>query len=65
MKHRRTEVDPIDALRAFVGRYQTQKEAAEELGISQAYMHDLLTSARDLSPRLLGKLGLRRAVVEA
>lgn len=59
------EVDPIAALRAFVGRYPTQREAAAALNIHEAYLSDLLRGRRDASPRILERLGLRRAVVQA
>jgi transcriptional regulator with XRE-family HTH domain len=41
----------------------SQKAAAEALGISQAYLSDLLNSRRNPSPAILDKLGLRETVV--
>ncbi len=58
-------VDPIEALRAFVATHQTQRQAAAALGISQAYLSDILNERRDVSETVLEKLGLKRIVVKA
>jgi transcriptional regulator with XRE-family HTH domain len=59
---------PVDAtarLRAFAEQYETQEEAARALGISGAYLSDLLRNRRTWSDAMLEKLGLTRIVVEA
>jgi DNA-binding transcriptional regulator YdaS (Cro superfamily) len=57
------DIDPKAWLRALVGRHGTQKAAAKALGVSPAYLSDMLMGRRDISERILAKLGLRRAVV--
>lgn len=57
------EIDALDRLQKFVRKYPTQKDAAFALGITQAYLSDLINMRRDLSAPLLKKLGLKRAVV--
>jgi hypothetical protein len=59
------EVNGLAALKTYVEQFETQKLAAGSLGISQAYLSDLLQANRDLTPQILKKLGLRRAVVQA
>ena len=59
------QVDPISALQQFVQGYQDQNHAAQALEISAAYLSDMLNGRRDISDRMLQKLGLRRTVVEA
>lgn len=63
MKHSR-EIEPLEALRAFVAKHPTQQAAAEALGVSPVYVSDLLNERRDFSDNMLAKLGLRRTVVE-
>jgi len=57
------EVDALSRLHKFVAKYPTQKDAAEALGIKPAYLSDLVNMRRDISERILSKLGLKRAVV--
>jgi len=52
-------------LRAFVAHHPNQRVAAAALDISPAYLSDLLNSRRDLSAKLLTKLGLRQIVVNS
>ena len=59
------EIDPLETLRAFVSKHETQGAAADALEISGAYLSDLLKGRREPSPAILEKLGLRRIVVEA
>lgn len=51
-------VSPHTTLRAFVAGHDSQRAAAEALGISQAYLSDLLHKRRDCSPAIVEKLGL-------
>lgn len=56
-------MDLVKRLREFVDRHETQKDAAEELGISQSYLSDLLRLSRQPGPDILRKLGLKKTVV--
>lgn len=60
------EIDALDRLHRFVERYKTQTEAANALGITQAYLSDLINMRRDINnaPSVLAGLGLKRTVVE-
>jgi transcriptional regulator with XRE-family HTH domain len=57
------EIDPLDRLRAFVAKHETQAAAAEALGVSGPYLSDILNRRRDFSDQILKRLGLRRIVV--
>jgi plasmid maintenance system antidote protein VapI len=59
------ETNPLDVLRRFVTTHPHQRAAAEALGISQAYLSDLLNERRDLNPKMLAKLGLRQVIIKA
>ncbi len=59
------EIDPADALRAFVARYPTAQAAAAALGITPSYLVDLRRGRRAFSARMLAALGLRSAAVAA
>lgn len=59
------EVDALDALKAFVKKFQTQRAAATALGMSDVYLSDILHGRRGLSDVTLAKLGLKRSVVKA
>ena len=56
-------VNPVKALGQYVDRFPSQKDAAKALGISPAYLNDLLFARRECSAMILGKLGLARIVV--
>ncbi len=58
-------VDAHEELRRFVGKYATQREAAEVIGISQPHLSDMVNGRREVTPKVLDHLGLRRAVVKA
>lgn len=49
-------------IEAMVNRAGSQKKLAEQLGISTAYLNDVLRHRRDISAELAKKLGLRRIV---
>ena len=57
------EINAHDKLWAFVAQYPTRKAAALALGISAVYLGDIMNHRRDVPPRILEQLGLRRAVV--
>lgn len=44
-------------------RSKTQREAARQLGISAAYLSDILAGRRELSAEVGAKLGYKRVVV--
>lgn len=56
-------IDPLTALQAFCDRHKTQTAAAKALGVSLPYFNDMINMRRDISPRILEKLGLKRVVV--
>ena len=58
-------MDVIQELQKRVERAGSQKQAAEELGISPQYLNDLLQERRGASDNVLEKLGLKRIVVKA
>ncbi len=57
------EVNAHGELLKFVDQFDTQKAAAKALGVTPAYLSDLVNLRRDLSEKILRKLGLKRAVV--
>jgi plasmid maintenance system antidote protein VapI len=54
------EIDARQRLQDFVDRYKNPTEAARAMKITPQYMRDLLHNKRDISPRILEKLGLKR-----
>lgn len=59
------EMDPIAVLRQVVKQHGSQTKAADALGVSGAYLSDLLNGNRPVSARILQQLGLERKVVKA
>jgi plasmid maintenance system antidote protein VapI len=59
------EIDALERLQKFVKRHPTQKDAAAALGITPAYLSDLVNMRRELSNTILAKLGLKRTVVQS
>lgn len=57
------EVNAHEVLCAFVRSFPQQKDAAEALGIGQAYLSDMLRGRRYISDDVLRQLGLRKTVV--
>lgn len=58
------ELNAHEALEAFVGQFETAAAASRALNISQPYLNDLLRGRRDVGPKVLAKLGLKRVVVK-
>jgi DNA-binding transcriptional regulator YdaS (Cro superfamily) len=52
----------ITALALYVKRAGSQRLAAQQLGVSDAYLCDVKKGRRDPGPKLLTALGLRRVV---
>lgn len=59
------EMNAFEALERYCSRYETLTDAAEGLGITKQYLSDILRNRRDITPRVLEKLGLKRIVVKA
>ena len=59
------DVDAVAKLQAVVKREGSQQNAAAALGIAPSHLGDLLRGRRTFSETMLGKLGLRRTVIEA
>jgi len=57
------EVDPLPILRQKVEEYPTHTAAAKALGISKQYLSNILRRRCDIGPRVLRKLGLKRAIL--
>ena len=58
------ELNALDVLKDYVDGFTTKGDAASALGVSKQYLNDMLNRHRDISPRMLAKLGLRKAVVQ-
>lgn len=57
------ETNAADVLRRFRDQFETLGDAASALSISKQYLSDMLQDRRNISPRILGKLGLKKIVV--
>ena len=57
-------INPLIELKELVATFSTQREAAKKLGISEAYMTDLLKGRRGFSNAMLAKLKLKTIVVK-
>lgn len=52
-------VDPVEMLKTRVKQAGSQKNAALEMGISTAYLSDLINKRRGVGDKMLKILGLR------
>lgn len=59
------QLDPKTILEAFVNARPTKIEAAQELGISAAFLHDILKGNRGIPAKVLDALGLKQIVVKS
>ena len=59
-----TAADARASLLALVETHGSQAAVAQRLGVSDAYVSDLLNNRRSFSDTMLEKLGLRRIVVK-
>ncbi len=57
-------VNELEALQHYCGTFTTQREAAKALGISQAYLSDLVNGRRDITEGIASKLGIKRISVK-
>lgn len=53
----------LEALRDAVAEAGSQRAAAARIGVSQAYLGDVLAGRRALGSRILSAIGLRRVVL--
>jgi len=58
------DIDALDRLRAFVAVHGNQRDAAKALGVSPAFVNQMLTRKIPVSERILKQLGLRRTIIE-
>jgi plasmid maintenance system antidote protein VapI len=62
MKSQHTERAARTLLETFVSGFDTQKSAAEALGISSSYLNDILKGNRPIPSHVLDRIGLERVV---
>lgn len=53
---------PIERLKELVSKYPSQAQAARGLGIDPSVLSLVLTGRREMSARIVAKLGFRRVV---
>ena len=56
------KTDPIEVLRARITRAGSQSQLAQELGVSEGHLSDVLSGRRRPGPRLLAAIGLTQVV---
>ncbi len=56
--------DAHDELAKYARKFRTIQEAAKSLGVSGPFLGDCLKGRRDVSPRLLRQLGLKRVIAK-
>jgi hypothetical protein len=59
------QVEPLEALERFIAEHGTRREACMALGITPAYLSDILNGRRGFSENILNALGLQRIVVKS
>jgi plasmid maintenance system antidote protein VapI len=57
-----TQEEIVNIIEEMVRTWGSQKAVADHLGISNAYMSDILAGARKVSNQVAGKLGYKRIV---
>jgi plasmid maintenance system antidote protein VapI len=57
-----TQAEILEIIKEMAKKWDTQKELAEHLGISNAYMSDILAGIRPVSDGVARRLGYRRIV---
>jgi transcriptional regulator with XRE-family HTH domain len=57
-----TQEEILEIVREMAKKWDTQKELADQLGISNAYMSDILAGIRPVSGAIARRLGYRRIV---
>lgn len=56
------EADCVKRLIALIQKHGTQRAAAAEVGITQAYFSDVIQGKRSVGPKVLKYFGLKREV---
>jgi predicted transcriptional regulator len=57
------DIDALDRVRAFVAKSGSQRAAAKALGVSLAFVNQMLSGKVPVSKRILAQLGLRRTII--
>lgn len=57
-----TEVEFAEAVKEFARRCGSEKAAAEELGVSWAYVHNVITQRRKPGPKFYKAMGYERII---
>jgi plasmid maintenance system antidote protein VapI len=57
-----TQEEILDIIKDMAKKWDTQRELAEQLGISNAYMSDILAGVRPVSDAVARRLGYKRIV---
>jgi plasmid maintenance system antidote protein VapI len=57
-----TQAEILEIIKEMAKKWDTQKELAEHLGISNAYMSDILAGIRPVSGGVAQRIGYRRIV---
>jgi plasmid maintenance system antidote protein VapI len=57
-----TQEEILEIIKEMAKKWDTQKELAEHLGISNAYMSDIIAGIRPVSDGVARRLGYRRIV---
>lgn len=57
-----TQAEILDTIRQMVSKWGSQKAVADHLGISNAYMSDILNGNRDISTAVARRLGYTKVV---
>lgn len=55
--------NPLSYLRDVIKTHGTQKDAADHLGITPQYLHDILTGRREISANVAQRLGLVKLTI--
>ena len=56
-------IDPLAELKKLVTQCGSQRGAANFIGVSDAYLSDMLKGRRGIGPKVLEKLGLSKVIV--
>jgi plasmid maintenance system antidote protein VapI len=62
MQEEITHDEILKIIREMVGKWGTQKELADHLGISNAYLNDIIHEKQAVSDRVARRLGYKRVM---
>jgi plasmid maintenance system antidote protein VapI len=57
-----TQAEILSIIKEMVGKWGTQKELADHLGISNAYLNDIIHGKQAVSNKVAQKLGYKRVI---